>query len=83
MRAAVREQVEVVEHGSSPVAIVWDGRRWLASDEPTPLAEVIGWVTHLPQVDGWRFQGRDSLGNTRVFDVRHDGRAWVLLGVWD
>jgi hypothetical protein len=70
-----------------PARIVWDGRWHRVSDQPTALLAVLaGQVTHLPasSLIGWRFQGTDEEGQTRVFDILLDSEQsqWILVGTY-
>jgi hypothetical protein len=34
-------------------------------------------------IDGWRFQGTDESGRSKVFDVRRTVAGWELVRVYD
>lgn len=72
----------------APRRSVWDGRRYKVTDTATPLEAVLDErVTHPPagSLPGWRFQGTDDAGESRVFDIRYDrdGQCWTLLGAYE
>lgn len=76
-----------LDDGGKPSRLVWEGRRYRVSDEPTALSELLDErVTHLPAVPpvGWRFQGTEGNGESRVFDVRFDPARgqWFLVGTY-
>jgi hypothetical protein len=69
-----------------PERLVWRGVRYRVSDFPTPLGDMLlGAITHPPAAEGWRFQGTNEAGESRVFDVRlnPERQTWALLNVWD
>ena len=61
-----------------PDRLVWNGERYRVTDRPTV------WTSGL-LIGGWRFQGTDARGASRVFDVRHDNerQEWQLVAVYD
>lgn len=82
-----RELVSVWTEGRRPVRLVWQGVRYLVTDQPTALREpaIHKARTHpASQITGWRFQGTSVVdGETRMFDVRPvDGTRWELLAVY-
>ena len=84
----VRSPVAVwIDDDGKPSRLVWEGQRYRVSDEPTALADFLDErITHLPVVPpvGWRFQGTDDSGRSRVFDVRFDPARsqWLLVGTY-
>ncbi len=65
-----------------PERFVWDGERYRVSDSPTPLECDFAAVAHPSGMPlGWRFQGTNESGETRMFDVLYDDRSreWRLL----
>jgi hypothetical protein len=77
-----------------PQRIVWRTRRFRVTDSPTALVGPCDWWHPLAshdlgygraplQISGWRFQASSDDGETRVFDVEHDGGRWQLLRVFD
>lgn len=67
-----------VDGGGLPDRLEWNGRRYRVSDRPTV------WTLGLT-IGGWRFQGTDDAGDSRVFDVSCDGDRdqWRLIAVYD
>jgi len=72
-----------------PLRLIWDGRRYTVSDQPTRLDAELDYamLTHLPPMPvGWRFQATNSeTHDTRVFDVRLVDAArhlWRLVQVY-
>ena len=66
-----------------PVRLTWQDRRWSVTDTPTELDMDYFAMTHpLPAIVGWRFQGRDKNGDSRIFDVRRPSGGWQLLHVY-
>jgi hypothetical protein len=81
------ELVSVWTEGRRPVRLVWQGVRYLVTDQPTALREpaIHEALTHpASQITGWRFQGTSVVdGETRMFDVRPiEGTRWELLAVY-
>lgn len=71
-------------HNGMPVRLVWRGIRYKVTDTPTRFSELLFGLTHLPAIDGWRFQGTSGSGESRVFDVKQTGGAeWEVLRVYD
>jgi hypothetical protein len=75
--------VVVWMHDGKPARLIWDGTRYRVSDEPTRLSDLLFEVTHPPMIDGWRFQGTDETGQSKVFDVRRTVAGWELVRVYD
>jgi hypothetical protein len=78
------EIVSVWTDNGRPTRLVWQGTRYVVTDQPTPLLKD-AWhdaLTHPSgRIFGWRFQGCSVTdGDVRMFDVRPtgDGR-WELL----
>jgi hypothetical protein len=69
-------------HGK-PDRLIWRGSRYRVTDEPTRLSDLLFDITHPPAIDGWRFQGTDELGTSKVFDVRRRNRGWEVVRVYD
>lgn len=72
--------------GGAPEQLDCDGGRYRVSDIATPPDWDWDWdwasLTHAPRaLIGWRFQGTDELGHSRVFDVLfNEARGgWELL----
>ena len=70
---------------SAPTCIVWRNVRYRVTDTPTPLQDLLLGLPHPPRIEGWRFQGTDSDGNSRIFDIRPNRlhQEWDLLRVYD
>lgn len=79
-----------------PMRLVWAGRRWRVSDQPTVITEPVSWWRRLdpdarslhlaPRTcTGWRFQATSDDGRTCVLDVRDDGdpARWFVVKVYD
>jgi hypothetical protein len=69
-----------------PERFVWEGTRFRVSDTPTPLDFDYAAITHLPDMPlGWRFQGTDDDGRSRMFDVLYDDsrQEWQLLHTYE
>jgi hypothetical protein len=65
-----------------PELLEWNGRLYRVTDTPTVLDWDWGLMTHPPKgLVGWRFQGTDEVGNSRIFDVVFSDRRqeWELL----
>ncbi|WP_308465229.1 hypothetical protein [Rathayibacter soli] len=78
------DTVTIWPHDGAPTRLVWRGRTYQVTDTPTQLSDLLFGITHPPQIDGWRFQGTDDAGESKVFDVRHVGGAeWVVVNVYD
>ncbi|TAM67026.1 MAG: hypothetical protein EPN48_15325 [Microbacteriaceae bacterium] len=78
------DTVTIWTHGGQPTRMVWRGGRYRVTDTPTPFSDLLFGITHPPDIDGWRFQGTDKAGDSKVFDVRHVGGAeWVVVRVYD
>ncbi len=74
----MHEPVEVTLTGEgTPSALLWDGTEYRVVDMPTPVEFDLYFVTHPPPPRvGWRFTGRSSCYEVRVFDVlRSAGRV--------
>jgi hypothetical protein len=77
-----------LDGSGTPRRLVWEGRRYKVTDTPTPLEAFLDErVTHPPagSLPGWRFQGTNDAGESRVFDIRYDrhGDCWTLLGAYE
>lgn len=76
-----------MEHGR-PARMVWHGRRYRVSDEPTPLpGEVVSHpaLTHpLIPIRGWRFQATCTTDpdDVQVVDIVRRGDHWQLLAAY-
>jgi len=72
-----------------PARMVWQGRRYIVTDRPTPLlGEPVlhDALTHpLTPQRGWRFQVRCATDPTdvRVVDVVRAGEQWELLAAYE
>ncbi len=79
-----------------PMRLVWGGRRWRVSDQPTVITEPVSWWRRLdpdarslhlaPRTcTGWRFQATADDGRTCVLDVRDEGdpARWFVAKVYD
>jgi len=67
-----------------PVRLAHDGRTYRVTDTPTRLEDEMIGMTHPLPIAGWRFQGTDALGVSRMFDVQSvAGDSWVLLRVYE
>ena len=66
-----------------PDRIFWRGSRYLVTDSPTPLEEPLFALTHPLDLTGWRFQGTDKYGVSRMFEIVLRGGFWELLRVYD
>ncbi len=68
-----------------PARLLWNSRNYRVTDQPTVLDSDYWAMTHpLPGFAGWRFQGTDEDGESRVFDVcRAAEDRWQLLRVYD
>ncbi|GAB3393638.1 hypothetical protein GCM10027568_22970 [Humibacter soli] len=75
--------------GGRPVRMVWQGRRYVVTDSPTPLPgdEVLHpALTHpLRPLRGWRFQVTcvTDPEDVHVVDVVRDGDRWELLAAYE
>ncbi|MWB98393.1 hypothetical protein [Agromyces seonyuensis] len=72
-----------------PARLVWGGRRWRVSDQPTPLHQRAEWLppmlTHAPEPRiGWRFQATAvDDGESVVVDVvATEGGEWRIDRVY-
>ena len=82
--------ISVWSDAGIPVRLVVGGVRYTVTDRPTPIRDTVDLhaaITHPASspITGWRFQGTDSAGNSRVFDVQRvpGRREWELLAVYD
>jgi len=66
-----------------PSRLVYGGVRYRVSDMPTRLEDDMSLLTHPLSISGWRFQGTDLNGRSRMFDVRRDGQDWRVIRVYD
>ena len=67
-----------------PTALIWQSRLWEVTDTPTELEMDYLFMTHpLRDLVGWRFQGTNAAGVTRVFDVGLTRGRWELLRSYD
>jgi hypothetical protein len=66
-----------------PVQLLHDGRPYVVTDMPTRLEDEMAVLTHPLPIAGWRFQGTDALGVSRMFDVRQVSEGWVLVRTYD
>ncbi|MDQ1570139.1 MAG: hypothetical protein QOF79_813 [Actinomycetota bacterium] len=65
-----------------PVGFVWEGIHYRVTDSPTRLEIDDAIITHVDSVpSGWRFQGTNDRGDSRVFDVifNERSREWHVL----
>ena len=70
-----------------PRSLAFQGKVYLVTDTPTRLeisTAAHEALTRPPLYQpGWRFQGRDSDGDTLVFDIARDqADRWILLDVY-
>lgn len=65
-----------------PARLIWRGARYRVTDTPTQLSDLMFETTHPPVIDGWRFQGTDEAGDSKVFDVRKTGAHWEVVRVY-
>jgi hypothetical protein len=82
------EAVTVWWAEGEPSRIVWQGRRWRVTDQPTRLTGTPEFLpaplTHAPErTFGWRFQASADDGAVLVVDVVRDGDAWNVVRVWN
>ncbi|MBN9141433.1 MAG: hypothetical protein J0H23_11465 [Micrococcales bacterium] len=66
-----------------PARIVHEGQRYRVSDMPTRLEDENPDLAHRLNLTGWRFQGTDTAGISRMFDIRRAGDEWRLIRVYD
>jgi hypothetical protein len=66
-----------------PDRIFWNGRRYVVTDTPTPLEEPMYALTHPLDYTGWRFQGTDRDGVSRMFEIALRAGNWELVRVYD
>lgn len=69
--------------GGIPDRIFWSGKRYVVTDVPTPLEELSYGLTHPLELTGWRFQGTDRDGISRMFEIILRGGNWELVRVYD
>jgi hypothetical protein len=66
-----------------PNQLEWRGRKYQVTDTPTVLDWDWGLMTHPPKglLVGWRFQGTDEDGDSRIFDVFFNDvrQEWEIL----
>ncbi len=80
------EQATLWLDPENPTRMVWRGRRWKVTDDPTPIEEVLEHplLTHGgTYLAGWRFQATDEDGETHVVDVRRNGTGWAVTAIYD
>ena len=65
-----------------PSGVVWEARHHRVTDTPTRLEDELEVLTHPPGLRGWRFQGTDSQGLSRMFDIARRKDEWVVLRVY-
>ena len=70
-----------------PARLVWRGERYVVTDVPTAIRQSTDFfgATHTPErLIGFRFQGTDEEGNSRIFDV-HGSAAdgWHVVAYYD
>ena len=82
--------ISVWSEAGIPVRLLVDGVRYTVTDRPTPIRadlDLHAAITHpaAAPITGWRFQGTDVAGRSRMFDVRRvpGRREWELLAVYD
>lgn len=80
---AAGDQIAVWLANNIPSRIVFRGVRYRVTDTPTRLEDDLGAMTHPLPITGWRFQGTDPGGQSRMFDVRRKGDSWLLIRVYD
>lgn len=83
MGSVTQKVVRVEMDDGTPTAIEWGGERFLVTDTPTELADLLYALTHPPTVVGWRFQGTAEGGQSRIFDVVLGRSGWELARVFD
>ena len=66
-----------------PERILLQGRLYRVTDEPTPLVELLYGLTHPVNLTGWRFQGTDGSGASRIFDIILRDGTWRLAHVYE
>ena len=73
-----------LNEGGRPIELRWQDRSWAVTDTPTELDMDYVMMTHpLRGIFGWRFQGTDDRGESRIFDVRRlSPDHWQLLHVY-
>lgn len=98
LRTFIRKGQAMITHTTDTVTIwppagpperfLWAGVRYHVTDTPTPLIEeeYSDAITHpLTHTIGWRFQGTDGHGISRIFDVHRipDRQEYELVAVYD
>jgi len=79
MSVVQRELVVVRFEDDVPERLVCGGVRYRVTDIPTRLEDEMAALTHPLAITGWRFQGTDGEGTSRVFDICRSGGGWALL----
>lgn len=77
------DTVTIWMSNSKPARLIWRGGRYRVTDTPTRLSDLLFEITHPPVIDGWRFQGTDETGDSKIFDVRHTSGQWEVVRVYD
>lgn len=69
-----------------PARMIYAGRRWRVTDNPTRLRHS-SWTVPLDEphhgLYGWRFQGTDEDGRSFVFDVYKGKDGWHVHRCYD
>jgi len=76
-------QVTVWFANERPARVVYRGTRYRVSDTPTRLEDEMIGMTHPLPIAGWRSQGTDPEGRSRMFDIREDAAGWMLIRSYD
>ena len=70
-----------------PARLVWRGRPYVVTDMPTAIRQPTDFfgATHTPErLVGFRFQGTDAEGGSRIFDVHGSpAEGWHVVAYYD
>lgn len=78
-----RERVVVRFEGDVPERFFCEGVLYRVTDIPTRLEDEMAALTHPLAITGWRFQGTDADGTSRIFDICRSPDGWTLLRSYD
>lgn len=81
----IEQPVTIWMANDIPARMVYAGQRWRITDTPTRLRDSI-WSAPLEEhhgLYGWRFQGTNDDGDSRVFDVYRVEEGWQIHRSYD